>query len=505
MPTLGLDRTVQDDFSAGMVRAVEPEVIPESGLYDEINGFYDERGGTFRRGGSTYRSVENLPPNSPLTFMWDGWLTGGQRTVVANESRLAILGSNGMFTQIAAAGLAAPARAAAMDGVLYLPGGATYDGTTIGVAAKVAPFYAVVANRLLAASGDRIDFSDIATPGTFGANDFHQVPGGVQIIGLEGLRDAAAVFTTDGIWIISNMAFDLTDADGNVQHRMDQYSRDIVLWGNAGIAAWQGGLIVPAVDAVWQLSLGVTSEAPAPFQRLSAAIDPLYQEYVALGYRPGLATVHRSHYFLPILNGLNVVDTLVCKLSSDRKPWSRLQGVAARCAALAVHKEPTSPQPQLIGADYAGRVQNLSWLDPGPLAASDADGSPIVWEQVLRAYATGPLNENTVTKIRASYQLVPTHSSQNPKIKAYLRRGHPAESGQTIWGSFTWGSEPWSAPLGDEALSPDAPYDLYGADPHSWPVRARERFVQFRLRLEEEAQQARLKRFEVFVRSNGRI
>ena len=123
--------------------------------------------------------------------------------------------------------------------------------------------------------------------GRLDGTDFHRIPEGVRILGLQGLRDALVVFTTGGVWILSNLSLDLTDADGNVQHRVDRFSRDLVLWGDAGIAAWEGGLVVPALDDVWVMSYGVASEAPVPFQRVSEPISRLYREYVANGYVPG--------------------------------------------------------------------------------------------------------------------------------------------------------------------------------------------------------------------------
>jgi hypothetical protein len=497
----GLDRRLQSDFSGGMVRSVEPELVPEVGLVDAVNSFYDDYGGVYRRGGTTLRASGALLPGSPLTFLWDGWLASGQRTIIANQSRLATVSSTGSITEIYGSGFPTPRRAAAMDGILYIPGGVTYNGTTVGTAAKAAPFYASVASRLFAANGDRVDFSEINDPTLFNATDYHQLPGGVQIVGMEGLRDSVAVFTTDGIWIISNVAMDLTDAAGNVQHRLDQYSRDIVLWGNAGIAAWQGGLIVPAVDAIWQVSLGVTSEAPQPFARLTESIDPMYLDYVKRGYQPGLATVYRSHYMLPILDGTRVVDLLVCKLNSPRHPWSRMSGVGGSITALAVHKEAISPAPQLIGADVNGRVQNLSWFEPGPLVTVDADGSTFDWDMLLRATATGSLNLNTVMRMKAAYELVPTLTS-SPVLKGYVLRD--ADQSLAQWGLFAWGQADWGAVPGDLLLSPDAPADLYGNTPHTWPVGVRQRFIQFRLRSSGAAQRGKLKRVEVLIRSSGR-
>src|ERR1044072_8435739 len=156
----GLDVITQDDFSMGMVRSIDPESAPPVSLVDAVNTLYDDVGGTYRRGGTSYRGLTAMEPGSPITFMWDGWLANGKTTGVANASSGATMAGRGAVAVICGTGRAKPMRAVAMDGVLYLPGGATYNGTTIGAAAKTVDFYATVAGRLLAAKDDRIDFSD---------------------------------------------------------------------------------------------------------------------------------------------------------------------------------------------------------------------------------------------------------------------------------------------------------------------------------------------------------
>jgi hypothetical protein len=70
---------------------------------------------------------------------------------------------------------------------------------------------------------------------------------------------------------------------------------------------------------------------------------------VKAGYQPGLATVHRGHYFLPIVNGSTWVDTLVCRLDLERSPWTRWAGHAAG-TAYAVRVGATTRSPKLFGA-----------------------------------------------------------------------------------------------------------------------------------------------------------
>jgi hypothetical protein len=510
---------VQQDISAGMFRGRSQELIPPNGAYDLTNTLLDEDGNGYKRGGSTYRSTSNF--GTANTFLWDGYLTPGNRILISSPTAFATVDpTTGAVTSLGGAGISSPGRAAALMGTLYLPAGVTYDGSVLGVAAKVADYYASVGKRLLAAGGaagaDTVAFSDINTPGTFGGTSTHRIPGGITIIGLEGLRDSAAVFTTDGIWLISGLLLNLTDAAGNVQHRVDQYSRDIVLWGNAGIAAWEGGLIVPALDAVWQISLGVTSEAPQPFADVSDPIVALYQDYVRRGYRPGQATVYKSHYLLPIVSAAGVPqDLLVCKLNGrDHRgrrifAWSRLAGTGAQVNGLAIHKPP-GQAPQLIGSSAViGRVLNLSYFEPSGSVTTDADGSVPVWSEITRDFPSGSLNVNTITKIRLRYELVDP-GGVNPTIQAYVISGKTA-SGGTEWGLFSWGQADWS-PIATETLLPGSATltgtgatDTLGLVPKTWLVRKQARYVRFKFQSADRAARLARKSLEVFVRSSGRL
>src|ERR1019366_1542032 len=197
-------------------------------------------------------------------------------------------------------------------------------------------------------SGTTITLSQKATltagpvAGTAGLDNYHQLPDGVQITGMEGLRTSCVVFTTEGIWVIGNVNKNLTDEEGNIQQTLDRYSADAVLWGNNGVAGWSGGLVVPCKDAVYLLELGVSSEKAAPFTPISGAILNVYRGYVAAGYKPGVAAVYRGHYFLPILSGSTVIDMLVCRLDATGSkggrtfPWTHLAGSGSALSALAV-------------------------------------------------------------------------------------------------------------------------------------------------------------------------
>src|SRR5215831_1666233 len=413
----GLTRTTQQQFGGGTYRNGALELIPPNGCFDISNGLLNLAGDVFRRGGSTYRS--NAPFGSGLRWIWDGWLaTSGHTTLIASTTEYGKLEGSGAVTALGHGGQSSPGKAVAYKGVLYLPGGQTYDGTTWGTAAKVAPYYAVVANRLLAASNDTVWFSHISTagvpePAKYEPNDFHTIPGGVQILGIEGGRDSCIVFTTGGVWVISNMAMNLVDATGNVQQRLDRFSGDLVLWGAQGIAAWQGNLIVPGTDAVWLINRGVSSEVPKSFSRIGDPIHSLYEEYVRSSYVPGGACVHESNYLLPVLGYGTVVDLLACRLDiphpagQGQGAWSRLAGSGAKVPALVSRvSDQTAREPELLGVEHEGnrRVLTLNYYLPTAVNHRDADGTVPPFSLETRGYATGQLDVNLVARLRIGYR-----------------------------------------------------------------------------------------------------
>ena len=543
---VGLDKVAeQRDFSAGMWRSVREDLVPRNGVVDAYNYLLDNAGSLYKRGGTTYRTSQLLGSATWLPFIWDGFLTGGvQRTVIASTGQFGRVNADGTVTALGGSGMAIPGRAAVFQGVLYFPGGATYNGTVIGTSPKIADFYAVAGNRLFAATGDTIAFSDIGAGGvsttTFAANDYHQVPEGVQTIGLEGLRNALVAFTTGGVWVYSNIGYDLTDSAGNVQQRVDRYSRDLILWGNAGIAAWEGGLVVPGLDDVWVMQLGVASEAPSPFQRVSKSISRLYREYVARGYSPGQACVYRAHYYLPILNGTSVVDMLVCRLDMaggdpEARPWTHLGDFGAQTPALTVRTSASSPrQPEFIGTDgNLGKVLNLAHLDPKLSVARDANGSAPRYSVQFADLPTGPLNKNTIVKVRIGYELgeMPADSVTTPVDTFWglfdwggadwgttpedlAFQGEPeltltelqgsAPPGQPEWGLFDWGQAEWGLTSGAETFADTAPPDEFGLNPKTWNMAKIRRFARFRLDGRNATSHSALNWLEIYVRSNGR-
>lgn len=505
MAQAGPASVIQQDFSAGMFRSVQPELIPANGAYDITNGLLNDEFVIYRRGGSAW--LGEVVSGSNPSLLWDGFLgavgSETEHTVLGGPAGIWAAPTGAPLAKITSTSLGAqPRRGVAMGGLLFLSGGHTFDGTTFGAAAKAAPFYATSGNRLLAGEGRRVSFSKVNTPGTFEATDYHELPGGVAVVGMEGLREACLVFTTEGVWIINGLSKELTDEAGNVQQTLDRYSTDLHLWGDAGIAGWTGGLVVPARDGVWLLALGVASEAPQSYRLLSRPIADVYRSYVAAGCEPGGATVYHGHYILPIVKNGGVVDTLVCRLDgTDSRgnrtfPWTHLTGRGARATVLAE----TDQEARLFGAtDDAGRLMALNYFEPSTANAADADGSAVAFEVTLRDITTGRLVPNIVLKARLFYSL---SGALNVGLRAFFGS---LNLGGSRWGEFGWGEGAWTSSTGPFAeLEGDAPEQPAAAVPKDWRVGKKVRFARLKFVLEGSASTVTLRAVEIFIRSSGR-
>jgi hypothetical protein len=288
----GNRHVLQDDFSAGAFPLTSFEQIPANGVFDAQNLLVDDDRSLKIRGGSRWASP-TIGAGSDLAWSWSGVIGSTQRIIVGNGGRMAAVDDQAnTATTIVGGTFPPPGPGVSLAGFLFTPAGqAISPALVVSAPALVRSSYAVAGNRLWAANigTTRVDFSNVGDPGTFGGTSFHQIPeGGIQ--GMIGMRDAVVVFTTAGVWIISNVGLNLTDTAGNVQHRIDRYSRSLTLWSANGLgAAYEGALVIPARDGVYLLSYGVASEAPQGFTLISRPIGTLYRSYVQAGYRPGAA------------------------------------------------------------------------------------------------------------------------------------------------------------------------------------------------------------------------
>lgn len=259
-----------------------------------------------------------------------------------------------------------------------------------------------ISQRLVVAVRQRAYISGRNDPLTFDAADYLELASGGWVLGADAIGSNAVVFTTGGITVISNLDFDDVDAFGNIQWGEDKISREFVLWGDSGIASYSGSLIVPGVDDVCLFSGSkLDTITGGRGSQYDGGIRNLYRSYVSQGLIPGMATVHRAHYLLPIFDGSNVVDVLVCRLDHGFA-WTRWAGHAAG-VAFARRIGSTTRQPALLGV--AGeRVTDLTGaFSPDGSNVSDADGTVPQAQVVTRDLPTGQ-QPGFVTKIRARYE-----------------------------------------------------------------------------------------------------
>lgn len=534
--------------------------VPTNGFENGINCLIDDDGLPYRRGGSSHKSNAGFGTGG-LRFLWDGYLSPGQRTIFATSGKFGVLDADDATpVDLGNGGLSVVAKAASVGGLLVFPGGQLYGGSrstavgyntgtadatlgsdavvghgtawlanavpgqlfvfngrysviksvdsdtaitltepflgataagggyaiqNFGTAPKVADIYLAISNRLLACVDNRIYESVIGDPQDFPGDEYLELPGGVRILGAEASRDVAIIFTTAGVWAISGTAFDLTDADGNPQQRLEQITRDLILWSWAGIATWGNSLVVPGVDGVW-----LVDSVSAP-QRITGGMAAKYKSYVDAGHHTGFATVFNGHYFLPILDSSNAfVDLLSCRLTPTRRGrglptfgWTRHDNDGAHMVGVTVRTATAvARQPYLIGGHLTtGRVEKLSYFSETAATASDADGTAHVWELVTREYFTGGLVENFVKKLRARYELVDS-GAVNPTLSAAWAEGDDAYS----------------------ALTGAAPEADLTDDPYPWKVSKTRRAIHFRLRSAGAAAKCRLHSLELFVRPSAR-
>lgn len=400
-------------------------------------------------------------------------------------------------------------------------GAKAYTLSALATAPRTSDFYAVGFDRLISIENDEVHFSRGVSPGasgfppvgnsqwqTFDATDLHKIPGGVTGIGAYFLRDTLYVFTTGGVYAVANMAYDLTDDAGNQQQSLTRVSPDLTLWANEGLASYGSTMIVPATDGVWLMD-GVS----AP-QKLSRSIDARYISYVRAGHKPGLATVYRGHYLLPILTSGNVlVEVLVCRLDRPQNttigvvfPWTWLTGSGVNVVGYSV-RSGTGQLPKLLGAGLqtSARVLDCSgYFEPSAGVKQDHDGTNFEYDLTTRDYTPDRLNVDAlVRKLRLRYEMFDA-ASDNPTITAFYSVGRQQPQTGGNWGE-NWGTLIWSDALTDEVQMAGQAREDDGRTPYNWAVNKRARFIRFRFRSSAPVAKLVVRNLELFSRASGRL
>lgn len=337
---------------------------------------------------------------------------------------------------------------------------------------------AAIAGRLVAAVNNRIAFSEADNPWSFVADDFHELPGGVIVTGLAPLRDTLLVFTNYGLWTISNMAYDLTDALGNIQQNLSLIAPGVSLWGEGGLAEWAGRIVAPCLDRIYIV------DAINPPQPISDSISPSYQKLLQTpGVQPGGAKAWRNHYFLPLLrektgpSDQECISLQICRLDRPVQgrqlyfPWSTFEGHGGRMMAADINLLGATPT-MLVAHQSGTLIDYGKTFDPEASVKNDADGSAHVFDVESRDFPTGNGQPNHVRKLRLRYSLDDT-----AQIQAAISFGTSGTDDSGFPPSPDNPARVWHKL--DDVTPPSS-----GTEPVAWPLREgkRVRYVRARFR-----------------------
>ncbi|RJQ12081.1 MAG: hypothetical protein C4558_02445 [Dehalococcoidia bacterium] len=382
-------------------------------------------------------------------------------------------------------------------------------GTTAAAPYVTSDNYAVCQNRLVAISGKTVKFSDVLNPHSFPVDNDYEFPEGVDPLGFGPLGETLFVFTTGGAWAISGLALELVDPEGNPQTRQDLFDRNLILWGQTGIADFRGSLVVPAQDAVYLVS---QNAAPQPVLH---QIKTAYRDYVSAGYRPGQAAIFNEHYLLPILNTdatPGVADVLIGRFDRPIEyrgmtsmPWAHAVEAGAKSVALAVRTSNTNPR-LLAAADDGNVIDATTYFDPAADYKVEADGTEHKLEIITRDFVVADGVFARIRKVQVLYELIAAEGD-SPVLYGWYSSG--AEStGQAQWDQAQWDVAQWA--VEDETAwtsmsGPDgtgAPPDK-GINPYTFFVNRRLRQIRFRFRSSGPAAKLIIRRLRLHVAPTG--
>lgn len=289
----------------------------------------------------------------------------------------------------------------------------------------------VCANRLVSASKNSIYFTEVNNPHTFknslGTENVHELPKGVEPLGLATVGQTVLVFTTDGLWTLEGLALAIVDQNGNSQHRLQRLSADVLLTGALGLSMWEQRIIAPTSGGIVALD-----DTSAP-QILSEQIEGHYQSRLLAGWKVGQAEVYRDHYLLPMINSEgNATEALVCRLDKPTRrgpPWTRLTEHGGKIKAFFVRGAAPSTGLLLGGHGSVARIINCSsYFTPEAAFKNDADGSAHCLTVIPRDFDTGQLTFNAVRRALLRYE-GRGNSGDEPIVRFFWSKGETADFG----------------------------------------------------------------------------
>jgi hypothetical protein len=497
----GLAIVAQDDFAAGILRGVAPDVQPGVGLYSSVNGFYDDDGDIYKRGGTSYYSIPPVAQINNLTFIWSGFLARRPTVVLGDTNSMYYLDGAKKPVNMGGGPVPGPCQGAVTADTLFMPNGVAYGG-----------------------GGLLQNYYNAGTATFDPADDYHELPGGVQVMGLASIRDTLLGFSNFGLWSVANMSYDLTDAQGNIQQTLSLLTPEVSLWQEGGLCEWNGKIIAPCIDKIFVVD---ALSAPVP---ISTSIAPDYQSFVRGGFQLGGARVFNNHLFMPVLDSaLGASALYVCRLDRPVQgrqlyfPWSTFTNSARSVTHFDVAL--IAPKPMLLGAQTNHVFSDYAPVfTPNANNRLDSGSQAYEFDVETRDFPTGNGQPNHVRKLRLRYTL-----EGDAAILAGYSYGSVAQTYDALRSGSTDYADvkvdyanyeivfrgPTFIPGGLPA-SPDDParfwYTLYdqtppdpGVDPVTWqlPQAQRVRYIRFRFRTTDAPARLVVHHLDFHVRSAG--
>jgi hypothetical protein len=382
-----------------------------------------------------------------------------------------------------------------------------------------AALYCAVADKLVSASGNRITVSPGSprrrrrwatgrrTPTT--VNDYHDLPAGANVVALEALSNRVLAFTTQGVYVISNLGVAIVDTAGNPQRSVQLVHPDLEAWGPNGITAWGGGLVVAATDGVWLVD-GVSSPAAA------VPVDPAVLPGVRADRLPAGADGGLPRPSVPADLRREQRDAGDARGASrpagerarrDDLPVVAVHGARRRRAGARdaadehVHAGAARRRPRHGRArGEAGRLLRADRVAEERCGRHDAQ-----FTLETRDYRTGDgRNRNLVRRVQLRYELI-DGGTDDPTIQAFASAGKQATIAGMAWDSGVWDTGTWGEDTvaAFTQLAFSAPEDD-GTDPFVWDVARHTEYVRYRFICAAPAASLIVRSVTSFIRQSGK-
>jgi hypothetical protein len=128
---MSLLRAGQNDFGAGSQLEVAPHLIDPRGFNNCENGLLNDDGSVYKRGGSVAFGAAKF--GTAGKFVWEGQMSVGRRTLVANSEDFGVTAGDSPGTAIVNLGGTGfptlPGRAVFFQHMLFIDGGTIYGGS----------------------------------------------------------------------------------------------------------------------------------------------------------------------------------------------------------------------------------------------------------------------------------------------------------------------------------------------------------------------------------------